>query len=182
MAEYYFISQLPSLDGIGEATPLPITVERFLELCSSFLGKKAMAEIEALTLVPPIDSEPSASPLIKEWNDGERNLRIALCKARADKMNKPYSLQNKNLPAELLKVAAAATEIENPLEAEMFLLRHRLGFLETLRPMDFFSEDYIFYYALKLRLIVRIRQFDVQLGKTVYKDIYNSTLNGDMEA
>ena len=41
MAEYYFMSQLPSLDGIGEQVPLPITEERFLELCHRFLGKKA---------------------------------------------------------------------------------------------------------------------------------------------
>jgi len=70
-------------------------------------------------------------------------------------------------------------EIENPLEAENFLLRYRLNFLETLRPMDSFSEDYIFYYALKLKLILRIRQFDVALGEATYKDIYNSILNGE---
>ena len=41
MAEYYFISQLPSLEGIGESSPLPITEERFSELCERFLGKRA---------------------------------------------------------------------------------------------------------------------------------------------
>ena len=40
MAEYYLISQLPSLDGISENTPLPITEERFTELCNRFLGEK----------------------------------------------------------------------------------------------------------------------------------------------
>ncbi len=29
MAEYYLISQLPSLDGISENTPIPITEEQF---------------------------------------------------------------------------------------------------------------------------------------------------------
>ena len=41
MAEYYLISQLPSLDGISENTPLPIDEERFFELCGQHLGKKA---------------------------------------------------------------------------------------------------------------------------------------------
>ena len=57
MAEYYLISQLPSLDGIGESSPLPITEERFLELCSSFLSKKALNEIKNLTLCPNLDFE-----------------------------------------------------------------------------------------------------------------------------
>ena len=37
MAEYYLIAQLPSLDGVGENMPVPITEERFLELCCRFL-------------------------------------------------------------------------------------------------------------------------------------------------
>ena len=45
MAEYYLISQLPSLDGISEATPVPITEERFLELCSRYLSPKARKEV-----------------------------------------------------------------------------------------------------------------------------------------
>ena len=178
MAEYYLISQLPSLDGIGENPQLPITEERFFELCSRFLGKKALSEIEHLELVPSINSEKSSSHLIEEWNENERNLRLALAKARADKMNKSFDLQNRNLPIELLKVANTAVEIENPLEAENFLLRYRVSLLESLRPMDTFSEDYVFYYALKLKLFLRIRQFNTVLGETTYKNIYNSILNG----
>ena len=179
MAEYYLISQLPSLDGINENTPLPITEARFQELCSRFLGKKVLSEMEDLTLIPSVEPEKSGTALAERWNDGERNLRLALGKVRADKMHKSFELQNKNLSAELLKVASAAVEIENPLEAENFLLRYRLNFLETLRPMDAFSTDYVFYYALKLKLILRIRQFDTRLGESTYKHIYNSILNGD---
>ena len=179
MAEYYLISQLPSLDGIGENTPVPITEERFLELCTRFLGKKALRELEELTLVPSTAPEASGSALIEAFNEGERNLRLALAKVRADKMNKAFDLHNRALPTELQKLASAAVEIENPLEAENFLLHYRLSFLETLRPMDSFSEEFVFYYALKLKLIMRIRQFDTALGEATYKNIYNSILNGD---
>ena len=179
MSEYYLVSQLPSLDAIGENTQMPITEERFLELCNRFLGKKAFREIENLALVPPINAEKSSSALIDAWNMGERDLRLVLSKARADKMNKSFDLQNKALSTEILKIANAAVEIENPLEAENFLLRYRLSFLETLRPMDTFSEDYIYYYGLKLKLILRIRQFDTKLGESTYKNIYNSILNED---
>ena len=179
MAEYYLISQLPSLDGLGENAPLPITEERFLELCHRFLGKKVLDDLKRLTLVPSIEAESSCSALMKTWNESERNLRLALAKVRSEKLNKPYEFSQKNFSAELLKVANAAVEIQNPLEAEQFLLRYRLNLLETLRPMDTFSEEFVFYYGLKLKLIMRIKQFDTKLGEATYKDIYNSILNGD---
>lgn len=179
MAEYYLISQLPSLDGISENEPLPITQERFLELCSRFLRKKAAEELEKLTIVPPAEPERSCSKLISAWNTGERQLRLALGKTRADKMNKPFDMKNEVLPTELYKVASLAVEAENPLEAENILWRYRLHFLELLRPTDPFSEEYIFYYGLKLKLLERIRQFDTALGETVYKNIYVSILDGD---
>ena len=179
MAEYYLISQLPSLDGISEGMPLPISEERFLELCGQHLGKKAKSEMEKLTIVPPIEGENSSSALLRAWYDGERNLRLALAKVRAEKMNKAFDLQNKNLPSEMLKFAGELVHEDNPLKAEGLLFEFRMNLLEALRPMDTFSEDFVFYYGLKLKLIMRMRQFDSQLGENAYNDIYDSIMNGD---
>jgi len=179
MAEYYLVSQLPSLDGMSESTPMPITEERFLELCDRFLGKKARSEIRELTLVPPILPEKTGSTLINAFNEGERKLRLALGKARAEKMKKSFDTGNAFFPAELTRAVGAAVESENPMEAEKLLFDYRLNFLETLRPMDTFSEDYVFYYGLKLKLILRIRQFETEPGEAAYRNIYNSVLNGD---
>ena len=179
MAEYYFMSQLPSLDGISENTAIPITEERFLELCQRFLGKKAYQEISKLTLAPTKYHEISNSALIEAWNKGERELRFALAKARADKMKKMFDTENKSFPVDLMKVARTAVEMESPLEAEKLLNRYRLDFLETLRPMNSFSEDAIFYYGLKLKLVLRMKQFNADIGETAYKNIYNSIMNGD---
>lgn len=179
MAEYYLVSQLPSLDGISENTPMPITEERFLELCNRFLGEKARSEMRKLTLVPPILPEKTGSKLIDAFNEGERNLRLALGKARAEKMKKSFNTRNAFFPIELTRAVGAAVESESPMEAEKLLFDYRLSFLETLRPMDTFSEDYVFYYGLKLKLILRIRRFETELGEAVYRNIYNSVLNGD---
>lgn len=179
MAEYYLISQLPSLDALGDNMPVPITEERFTELCERFLSKKTLRELEGLTLAPTIDFESVSSSLVNAWNEGERDLRLALAKARADKMNKAFDLKNKALPPELMKLANVAVVIDNPLEAENYLLKHRLAFLENLRPMDSFCDDYVLYYGLKLKLILRIRQFDKKIGETAYKNIYSSIINGD---
>ncbi len=179
MAEYYLISQLPSLDGIGESTPLPISSERFAELCRRFLGKKAQGEFEKITLAPPRNPEKSSSALIEKWNEGERSLRLALAKLRADKMNKHFDAETQSFPAGLLQAARTAVEIESPMEAEKFLNKYRLDFLESLRPMDSFSEEYVFYYGLKLKLTERIRKFDSESGETAYRNIYDSIMNGE---
>lgn len=179
MAEYYLISQLPSLDGLGENVPLPITQERFTELCERFLSKKAQGELKNLTLTPSRDYEKSSSQLIEAWNEGERTLRLVLGKIRADKMNKQFDSDEKSVPYELVSAAREAVEIENPMEAEKFLNNYRLSFLESLRPMDAFSEDYVFYYGIKLKLISRIKQFDEESGNSAYRNIYDSIINGD---
>jgi len=179
MAEYYLIAQLPSLDGIGENTALPITEERFMELCGQLLGEKERRVLAGLTLLPPKNHERSGSALIEAWNEGERNLRFALGKARAEKMKKMFDTQNRSFSPELIKAANTATEMENPLEAEKLLLKYRLDFLETLRPTDSFSKEFVCYYGLKLKLLARIRQFDAALGEAAYRDIYGSILNGD---
>ena len=179
MAEFYLISQLPSLDGISENTPLPITEERFTELCSRFLGKKAQEAIHKLTLSPSKTVEITGSALIDAWDESERNLRFALGKVRAEKMKKPFDTENRVFPVEYIRAASAAVEMENPMEAEEYLNRFRLGILEALRPMDNFSQDFIFYYGLKLKLLLRIKQFDTKTGEKAYKNIYDSILNGD---
>lgn len=177
MAEYYLVSQLPSLDGISENTPLPIEEERFFELCERFLGKKAKNELSKVTLMPGRAPEKSSSPVIEAWNEGERQLRLALAKLRADKMNKQFTAEIQSIPATILQAAKNAVEIESPLEAEKYLNKVRLDFLETLRPMDSFSEDFVYYYGIKLKIIERIRKFDTKSGKNAYRKIYDSIMN-----
>ena len=179
MAEYYFMSQLPSLDGIGENTTLPITEERFVELCQRFLDKKAQLEINKLTITPPREYEESSSELLDAWYKAERELRFALAKVRADKMKKNFDMESKNLPVELVKVARTAVEADSPLEAEKLLNRYRLEALELLRPMNTFSKDSVFYYGLKLKLLSRMKKFNADIGEAAYKNIYNSIINGE---
>lgn len=179
MAEYYLISQLPSLDGISENAPLPITQERFEELCAQFLSKKAQQVIKNLTIAPPKKSESSGSALIDAWNENERTLRFALGKIRAEKMGKDFDTEGRIFSIEQLRAVSEAMETENPMKAEEYLNRYRLALLETLRPMDNFSEDFIFYYGLKLKLLLRIRTFDTKRGEAAYKNIYEFILNGD---
>ncbi len=181
MNQYYLMAQLPSLDGINEATPIPITEKRFLELCSESLSKKALKVLSTLTLIPDREQESTSSSLIDMWNDGERQLRLALASVRANKMKKTFDVGTDAFSAQIMQTVRTAVEMEDPLSAEQYLNHYRLEFLETLRPMDTFSEDMVFYYGLKLKLIMRIRQFDTAKGQNAYRNIYDSIMNGEQQ-
>ena len=94
-------------------------------------------------------------------------------------MKRSFDIENGIIPIEYIKAADTAIEMDNPMEAEKYLNKYRLEMLETLRPTNTFSEDYIFYYGLKLKLLLRIRMFDKEVGEQDYKNIYDSVLNGD---
>ncbi len=179
MALYYLISQLPSLDGLGDNMPLPITEERFCELCREHLGENQLSDFEKISLAPSKNCEKTGSALIDAWNEGERNLRLALAKIRAEKLGKKIDFQNSALPTEFVKIANTATEINSPMGAERYLLEYRLKFLEALRPIDSFSCDYIYYFYIKLKLTLRMRGFNKELGEAAYRNIYDSILNGE---
>ena len=178
MNQYYLIAQLPSLEIAGETTALPITEELFFELCRSNLGKKTWNALSGLTLVPKRQNKRSGYPFIDRWNEWEIDLRLALAGARAEKMKKPYEGERKIFSDELLQTVHQAVEMEDPLEAERYLTRIRLDFLETLRPADSFSETMLFYYALKLKLILRLQRFDKSRGQSAYREIYSAIMHG----
>ena len=182
MNQYYLIAQLPSLEIANETTALPITEERFYELCKSNLGKKAWNALTGLTLVPKRENKKSGYSFIDKWNGWEKTFRLALARARAEKLKKPFEGETGEASAELLQAVRQAVEMEDPLEAERYLTRVRLDFLETLRPADSFSENMLFYYALKLKLILRLQRFDKGRGQSAYRKIYSSIMyGGDQE-
>lgn len=203
MNQYYLMAQLPSLDAVSDAAPLPVTEERFLELCGRFLGKKALGVLRQLTIAPPRTREATGSRLADAWNDGERNLRLALVQVRTERLAALSRERQRNgtqasgasesaalshlgaavepggLPADMLQAARTAAGMDNPLAAEQFLNKFRMDFLDGLRPSDPFSEDAVFYYGLKLKLLARMRRFDEQKGRDAYRTIYDAIMRGD---
>ncbi len=181
MNQYYLLSQLPALDGISDTAQLPITENRFLELCEQLLPQKMFVALKDINLVPPRNDIPTGYKFIDNWNAYERDLRLALATVRADKLGKAIEIGNKFISSEIIQIARIAVENENPLEAEVFLNGYRARVLEDLRPSDPFCEDTVFYYALKLKIMERIKLFDVQNGVEAYQDIYNSIMSKDKQ-
>ena len=181
MNQYYLMAQLPALDGLTDTAPLPISEDRFLELCEQLLPEKMLAALKGIELVPPKEAVATGYKFIDKWNAYERDLRFALGKVRAEKLGKSFDDNDNFISSELIQIARIAVENENPLEAEVFLNGYRARYLEDLRPSDPFCEDAVFYYALKLKIIARIKLFDSEKGTKAYQDIYNSIMSKDKQ-
>lgn len=172
---YYLMAQLPSF-SIEQNTPLPITEKYVTELCSRFLDKKTFSIFQNLSLEPPILLIKTGSNLVDSWYTHERELRLALAQIRALKMKKKFPYTINAISPTVLQIARTATGFENPLDAEMYLAKARINFLESLRPFEEFSTDALFAYMLKLKLVGRLRKFNVNDGQNSYQKIYKTIL------
>ncbi len=178
MSRYYLLAQLPTLDFVPDGAPLPISEERFSELCAQFLKGKLLRTLEGLTLDVPREPEPTGIPLVDGWYECERELRLALETVRLARRGKLPEPDSRTNPTEADLAAREAASLSDPLEAERLLLRYRLAALDALRPSDPFSDAMLFHYGLRLKLLTRIRAFDAARGRESYRKIYDSILRG----
>ncbi len=181
MSQYYLMAQLPSLDGLSDTAPLPISEERFLELCERLLPPKTADVVAHLTLLPPRKKEATPSPFVNAWNDKERQFREVLCRVRAAKRHNVQDPIDTTTPEEMRQVAMHATQMNDPMEAERYLCAYRLGVLESQKPFDTFSDEMVYYYGLKLKLLARMRGFDATQGRAAYEAMYHSILTGETQ-
>ena len=174
---YYLVSQLPSFRTDDDSNAkLPITTEYFKDLCQRFMSKKDADVAASLSLEPPREPVPTGSALLDAWYAKERELRFALAQLRALKMKK----EAKDIPAvfdgEVVQAARTATGMDSPLSAEQFLNEYRLGVLDKIAPLDFFSVDAVFNYGLRLMLTERMKKFNRDEGLVSYHKIYDDIL------
>ena len=174
-SRYYLAAQLPAF-SINAASAVPITEEYFIDLCSRCLDARSMKILKELSLEPPREAVSTGSVFADAWYERERALRFALAQIRAAKLKKEFSVNTQSLPADIVQIARTASGIASPLEAEEFLNTERAAALEALRPIDGFSVDSFFYYALKLKLALRIKKFNTEAGMHAYRDIYDRIL------
>ncbi len=170
------VSQLPDISAAGEKSALPITEKYYRDLCSRFFDAKQIEILNKLSLEAPKFPEPTGSDFLDKWYGFERALRYALVQVRAQKMKKDAGAVPVSISADLLQAARTAVGMDSPLSAEQFLYEFRLGVLNELQPMDYFSSDYVFAYGIRLMLLERIRKFNKEKGTDSYHKIYDTIL------
>jgi hypothetical protein len=168
---YYLAAQLPYLI-YGQ--PLPMSPAAFKELARSAMSHEEGAVLDACALdpaaVPPVKSE-----FLSSWGEWESALRLNLARLRSARL-KREPVDAPEFPAGAAAAAKAALAIESPLDAEIFLDRARWNAIESLQGIDYFSENTIYAYLLKLLLMERRQAFKTEEGFGEYKTLYASIL------
>lgn len=164
MASYYYlISSLPDLKTDGE---MPLSYEEFIELCRMHMNKEKLQVLENLTLAS------EEGPLLREWSQFYGKLTRELNSQRAARLGKSYPTAD-DKDYVLGQVAAAALAARNPLEAEKILLDCEFENLDSLVGLHNFDDEYLFGYAIKLKLLERQGCFEQKKGQAEFKRLFD---------
>jgi hypothetical protein len=172
------MAQLP---GILPGMQSTFTYGQFRETASRFLSKRDLQILDGLSITPDRSRKPTGSALVDGWYRKERALRLTLEKARAARLKRDVSLSRDDEEiagaySDVQQIARTASAIENPLEAERYLDRARVDFLDQLRVGHFFDSDAVFAYGLTVLLHERGDKFTAEAGRESYTTIYNRIL------
>jgi hypothetical protein len=181
-AYYYLASQLPYLIFAQEP---PMSAAAFRELAAGFLDDEDKVQIDRCVLaappeeppfLPPAPGEPPVlkSGFIKGWLEWERALRLNLARFRSQRLKREGAAEAPDYPADAAQAAKAASAMDSPLEAEIFLDKARWDAIERLKGLDEVGSNMVFAYLLKLLLMERRSSFKTEEGFMEYKTLYTS--------
>ena len=173
---YYFVSSLPSIN-YGEKPPM--TSGEFRELCNDLLNPDDAALLKYCYYDPRLVIETvqsTGSDFIDLLMLRERVLILNLAYLRAGKLKRPSP---GDPPHDVPRAEArgkAAFEMDDPLEATIYIDQGRWGALDEMVGFSVFGVNNIFAYLLKLQLMERRQRFDEKKGAANYKNLYDSIL------
>jgi len=173
----------------------PMSSQKFKELALSLLNRRDKVFFNYLTKKYESDAETSAFDMpaqksgcefIDNWLEWERVLRINLARHRFLHLNdedgnpraESHDFPELVEPADAHDAAVLAfAQDGSPLDGEILLDKARWNAIDTLTGSDYFHENNVYAYYLKLLLLERKLLFDVEKGFSEYKSIYAEILN-----
>ena len=163
-AYYYLLSSLPMLQPDGE---MPVTYEKFLQMCSESVKQPMYDLLRDLT----VDS--SRGKLLSKWSRFYNALSEELAYQRCARLGRPVKA-GENRDPDMIKTVNDVMNEKNPLNAENMLLTLEMEKLDELLINHWFDESALIGYALKLRLLERRNVFDRESGKKEFGRILGS--------
>lgn len=154
----YFAAEMPFLKWGNEQ---PISIGMFLEE-----ARKWMSPSDYTFLAKSLMHNylPEDVPNIYgEYQQFEYDLRKELAEYRKA-ADEGYEYKFTQLSPQLLKES-------NPLEAEMYLLKHRWQWIEDHEVEHYSDLDFFVLYYLKLQILYRISRFEKEAGEKAFKEI-----------
>ncbi|GHU17233.1 hypothetical protein FACS1894163_07880 [Spirochaetia bacterium] len=182
MAYYYLVAQLPSL-SYGQAAPMGS--KAFIDLCKTALTSEDSSLLDYCTLDPwalapgigaASAAESAAPEFFAKWYAWERTLRLNLARYRASRVKRDAPADVSDYPADAAAAAKAASAMDSPLEAEIFLDEARWQAIEAFQGLDYFDRNTVYAYLLKLLLIERRSAFRADEGFSEYKGLYAAVM------
>ena len=175
---YYFVASLPSLN-YGDKPPK--SSEEFKEECNSLLNAKDAELLRYCYYDPRLAVEtvdPTGSDFIDHLMARERTLILNLAYLRAARLKRTSPGDPPHDVPRAEAVAKAAFEMDDPLEATLYIDRARWGALDTMLGLDdVFGVNNIFVHFLKLQLLERKQALLPETGTELFRDRYNSILS-----
>jgi len=174
---YYFVATLPSIT-YGEKPPL--SSKDFTEQCINLLHPEDAALLKYCRYDPVMaveTTEPTGSDFIDLLMMRERVLALNLAFVRAAKLKRPSP---EDPPHDIPRAEArgkTAFEMDDPLEATIYIDQGRWGALDEMVGLDLFGVNNIFAYLLKLQLMERRELFETERGSAAYTQLYDNILN-----
>lgn len=164
---YYLNSTLPALTPDGEP---PFSSGEFLSLCR---GHMSDAEFEALRGSVLWNREPRepAPRVWRRWRSFESGLRGNLASRRAQRLGWATESFDPGDSIVMRDAAEEAMEKEDPLAAELSLLRARWNFLCELDTETFMTLENLIVYFLKLQLLEWRHGMSAEGGRQALADL-----------
>jgi len=174
---YYLISSLPMLMFDEKAL---LSIEEFNEACANKVSEGDLKILSKLSLVPETEQTypaGSAAELWRQWEIYLRN-RIASHRAPHGKDIHSYLQEEESCFCDIDTGIQEAFGIKNPLEREKYFDQMRWNALEDFESGHHFDFDKLCIYKLKLLLLEKWNERQVEQGEKNL-DVMLNQINND---
>jgi len=171
----YLVTSLPHLELAGAP---PFTSAQLLFSCGGVLRQDHWEDLRAIVEGRPRDVQAAEA---RRLVDAEWQLRNALGRIRAQRAGEDYAPRSRRAAPYDTRadgVAARAMAVEDPLERELVLDRHRWALLGEAASQSAFGVQAVFAYAFKLRLVEKWAALSDQGGLDVALQVVEDNLAG----
>ena len=143
-----------------------------MRLCAENLS---VSDLNALMRIDEVDDQTPSGGRLKRWFDWNLSLRVELAIFRAQKLGQDIDGdQGVEKVSGTEEIAREAFNQESPLTGEEVLERARWGILEELEVGHYFDLQKLMVYGLKISILERKAQFDIDSGLENFKRIYSA--------
>jgi len=171
----YLVASLPHLELTGAP---PFTSAELLLSCGGVLRQDHWEDLRAIVEGRPQDAR---APEARRFVDAETQLRDALARIRAQRAGVDYvahARRHAGFDTRAEEAAARAMAVEDPLERELLLDRHRWALLDAAASRPAFGVQAVFAYAFKLRIVEKWTALSDQAGLDVALRVVEDNLVG----